>query len=773
MSGRTVDEVVRTHADPDRFPPDRFPPVGYLSDWTVRPGQHVDIHMSSPAELVECRLVRLSSHDQGSPAGPTVVEQHLPSTLDGVRLEGRVQPIHLGSWLDIEDPITVTDGITLDVWFLVTLLDGSPSTILSLVEEGAPAGGGMTCRAVVLGDGSPAVVLGPVGGGERTLQLGGHVLVDRWYRLRIEHDFLSGAVTCKVWAATDLAGGSLEPSARAEHVLVVPEARRFLLRFAAAHGPDGPSDHLDGKLGSLRLYGSSVPVADSGLGGRGSVQPLARWDLARELDTDRAVDVSGNAHHGRLRNRPLRGVTGRSWDGTVQHPDDDPSQYDAVRFHRDDVGDVGWEVSASFVLDPTLPSGAYAVRLDDGTNVNHLPFFVVGAAGPRHSRPLAVVIPTFTYLAYADEHIFERPRAHEWILEVHGIEHVPYPVDVYDAYILAHGLSGMYDLHPDGSGVHLSCRRRPIVNVRPDARMRHLSTGEGAPHCFGQDIHLLGWLGREGLAYDVLTDEAVHAGGAELLATYRSVVYASHPEYITEAIMDATATHVEDGGRVLYLGGNGFYWVVSLDPHTGDTIELRRFAGTQGWTAAPGERHHAMTGEVGGTWRGRGRAPQSVVGVGFCAQGFDRNTVYHRSEDSYRPEVAWVFDGVAGEVIGDEPNIVNVHGAAGFEVDRVDPALGTHPDTVVLASATEFAPSYVPCDEDLALSDRGDGALLPPGVRSDLILRVSDEGGALFSVGSIAWTGALWARGGDGDVARITRNVLRRFTAEGPLAGLR
>lgn len=773
MSGRTVDEVVRTYADPDRFPPDCFPPVGYLSDWTLRPGQRVDIHVSSPAEQVECRLVRLSSHAEGPSAGPTVVEQHLPSALDGVRLPGLVQPIHLGSWIDIEEPITVTDGITLDAWFLVTLLDGSPSTIFSLVEDDSSSGGGMRCRARIRDDGTPEVVLGPVGGAQRTLRLGSRLVVDRWYRLRLEHDFISGAVTALLWAATDLAEEALEASARAEDVLVVPEVRCFRLRFAAEHAADGPGEHLDGKLGSLLLHGSSVPSADADLGGRGPVPPLARWDLARELDTDRAVDVSGNGHHGRLRNRPLRGVTGRSWDGSVQHPDDDPSQYDAVRFHRDDVGDVGWEVSASFVLDTELPSGAYAVRLDDGTNANHLPFFVVGAASERHSRPLAVVIPTFTYLAYADEHIFERPRVHEWILEVHGIEHVPYPVDVYDAYILTHGLSGMYDLHPDGSGVHLSCRRRPIVNVRPDARMRHLSTGEGAPHCFGQDIHLLGWLDREGFDYDVLTDEAVHAGGAGLLATYRSVVYASHPEYISEAIMDATATHIEDGGRIVYLGGNGFYWVVSLDPHTGDTIELRRFSGTQGWVAAPGERHHAMTGEVGGTWRGRGRAPQSVVGVGFCAQGFDRNTVYRRSEDSHRPEVAWVFDGVAGEVIGDEPNIVNVHGAAGFEVDRVDPALGTHPDTVVLASATEFAPSYVPCDEDLALADRKDSSLLPPEVRSDLILRVSERGGALFSVGSIAWTGALWTRGGDGDVARITRNVLLRFTAEGPLAGPR
>jgi N,N-dimethylformamidase len=40
------------------------------------------------------------------------------------------------------------------------------------------------------------------------------------------------------------------------------------------------------------------------------------------------------------------------------------------------------------------------------------------------------------------------------------------------------------------------------------------------------------------------------------------------------------------------------------------------------------------------------------------------------------------------------------------------------------------------------------------------------SGGATFSVGSIAWTGALSHDGGHNDVARITRNVLRHFLGE-------
>jgi N,N-dimethylformamidase len=41
-------------------------------------------------------------------------------------------------------------------------------------------------------------------------------------------------------------------------------------------------------------------------------------------------------------------------------------------------------------------------------------------------------------------------------------------------------------------------------------------------------------------------------------------------------------------------------------------------------------------------------------------------------------------------------------------------------------------------------------------------------GGAVFSVGSISWFGALARHGYDNDVARITTNVLQRFADPEP-----
>jgi N,N-dimethylformamidase len=49
-----------------------------------------------------------------------------------------------------------------------------------------------------------------------------------------------------------------------------------------------------------------------------------------------------------------------------------------------------------------------------------------------------------------------------------------------------------------------------------------------------------------------------------------------------------------------------------------------------------------------------------------------------------------------------------------------------------------------------------------------MVFYETPAGGAVFSVGSIAWWGALPVDGYDNDVARVTRNVLRRFADAEP-----
>ena len=77
---------------------------------------------------------------------------------------------------------------------------------------------------------------------------------------------------------------------------------------------------------------------------------------------------------------------------------------------------------------------------------------------------------------------------------------------------------------------------------------------------------------------------------------------------------------------LMYLGGNGFYWVTRDHPEKPHVIEVRRAeAGTRAWQRRrPASTTTRTTGELGGLWRNRGRAPQKLVGVGFTAAGLRR-----------------------------------------------------------------------------------------------------------------------------------------------------
>jgi N,N-dimethylformamidase len=53
-------------------------------------------------------------------------------------------------------------------------------------------------------------------------------------------------------------------------------------------------------------------------------------------------------------------------------------------------------------------------------------------------------------------------------------------------------------------------------------------------------------------------------------------------------------------------------------------------------------------------------------------------------------------------------------------------------------------------------------------IRADMVFFETDGGGAVFSVGSIAWAGSLSHNGYDNSVSRVTANVVRRFSDPTP-----
>src|SRR5258708_34609257 len=183
-------------------------------------------------------------------------------------------------------------------------------------------------------------------------------------------------------------------------------------------------------------------------------------------------------------------------------------------------------------------------------------------------------------------------------------------------------------------------------------------------------------------------------------------------------------------------GGKGFYWVTTAPEDDPFLIEVRRGqAGTRVWESEPGEWYQAMTGERGGLWRHRGRSPQSLTGVGFTAQGFDVSLPYRIAADPADERIRFILDGIDPSLpLGGGGSVLG--GPAGFEIDRADPALGTPPHPVGVASAGGVSPA------DQGAVEGGAPADPPPGGPGSALVRpaggVFETGarGARFSVGA-------------------------------------
>ena len=217
----------------------------------------------------------------------------------------------------------------------------------------------------------------------------------------------------------------------------------------------------------------------------------------------------------------------------------------------------------------------------------------------------------------------------------------------------------------------------------------------------------------------------------------------------------------------MYMGGNGFYWRIAHHPTRRGVFEVRRGeGGVRAWDAESGEYYHGFTGEYGGLWRRQGRAPQRLAGVGFISQGFDRCSYYRRTPASHNARVAFMFEGIEEEILGDFGILQG--GAAGLEIDCADAALGTPPHALVVASSENHSNTYELVAEEVRVPHGATNAVQNSGIHADLVFFETHGGGAVFSTGSIAWAGSLAWNRFDNNVATLTANVLRRFADAEP-----
>lgn len=525
-------------------------------------------------------------------------------------------------------------------------------------------------------------------------------------------------------------------------------ARRIDDAGEADHAKVQATDFFNGRIDQMKLETT---------GPRPLI--LGEYDFSLDMSSDRILDISGYGHHGVLVNAPTRAVKGHDWDGSIPDWTRARFGYGAIHFHDDDLDDAEWETDFTITIPPSARSGAYAVEVDAGLDTDSITFFVRPTRWTSdNSNKVCLVFSTFTYLAYANERLYDTTRQNtadlgpgfdiNKTIKSAEFEKMRRRTDL--------GLS-CYDRHNDGSGVCFSSSKRPILNTRPGYVMWAFSR----PREFSADLMMIGFLERESIPYEIVTDHDLHARGASALDGFNTVITGCHPEYPTLASFSAYTAFAKRGGNLMYLGGNGFYWVSALDEFRPHRLEVRRGdVGVRAFGLPGGEQFNSIDGQQGGLWRSRGMSCNTLFGVGFCAQGAGPGVPFKRTVLSREPKLAWMFEGVDGELIGEYGF---GGGASGDEIDRFDVENGSPEGALTLATSTGHSDEFGIAVEDLSFPALNTLGTQTDLIRSDIVYYVGAGGGSVFSVGSINWYCSLaWDAYGN-NVARLTGNVIRGF----------
>jgi N,N-dimethylformamidase len=197
-------------------------------------------------------------------------------------------------------------------------------------------------------------------------------------------------------------------------------------------------------------------------------------------------------------------------------------------------------------------------------------------------------------------------------------------------------------------------------------------------------------------------------------------------------------------------------------------MECRKTGGHwKAWLARPGEYYLATTGQTGGIWTGYQRWGQKLVGNTFAGEGFAHSQPYRRMPDSYDPALAWITDGIEGDLIGDFG--LGNGGAAGIEIDYYRLGFGTPPNTKIIASSGGHPDNYIAHDEEGAYSHQGFSGTHNYILRADIVYFQAPKDGAVFATGSIAFGMALPVNGFENNVSQLLTNVVNAFVRPGPL----
>lgn len=490
---------------------------------------------------------------------------------------------------------------------------------------------------------------------------------------------------------------------------------------------------------------------------------LVKYDFCSNIPEDTIIDASGAGHDGILVNAPTRAVPGFDWDGTEVDWTKAKYGYGAIHFHEDDLDDAAWDTDFSIALPADARSGIYAVEVvsTNGKTADMITFMVrpTKETTAKVGAKVALVLSTFTYLAYANEKLADTKRSSA--IEVGPGFDIESTIRTEDFYRIHRrldlGLSN-YDVHNDNSGVVFSSAKRPILNLRPGYVMWAMSR----PRELSAESMMIGYLERENIPYDIVTDHDLHTQGVAALAPYNTVMTGCHPEYPTVESYNAYEHFARRGGNLMYLGGNGLYWVSALDSARPWRLEVRRGdQGVRSYGLPGGERVMSLNGTHGGLWRSRGRSSHGLFGIAFNGEGTDPGVPFKRTEAASDDGLKWMFEGIPeGELIGE---FGLGGGASGDEIDSFDLKCGSPTNAIVVATSTGHGDGFGIAPECVGFPILHTLGSQTSEIRSDMVYYETNAGGAVFSVGSINWYCSLGWDDYQNNVAKLTGNVIKEF----------
>lgn len=750
--------------------------VGYGLPWTVRPGETADFKVSTYAPgKYKADLIRLKSADEFD-RGKRFQFEEVPAAFAGL-YTGRNQAIHTGSFVEIgnANALDTLGSFTVVASVLPTLIPndgkggaGGIQHLIARWDAVSKKGWSLALDeqgrlAFYAGDGKTS----------QTVVVAAPLVIDRWYQVSAAYDAAENSVSLRYVPVALTPGEKFNLQPGQATGAVKPLVQSGTLRFAAASGGagNGPLRRADGgfngKLDTVRIAQGTLDAAAIGKL-LAALTPQAYdgkdivgfWDFAKGTGTTRVHDLGRHDLQGVAVNLPYRAMPGVNWNETSYNWQEQPAHYGAMYFHDDAVYDLEWKTDFSFKIPNDLKSGVYAVRLRLGDSEDYVPFYVAPPKGKTNAK-IAFLLPTISYLAYSNLTAGFNARIAIMEKGADGKEamRLEDPIKVIvGAKANADFLidrpefpGGVYEFHRDGTLIQHASRRYPNITTRPDAATITLNA----------DLDIIEWLDHERFDYDVITDDLLQKEGVALLENYTAVVSGNHPEYVTKEVWTALENYQNQGGRFMYIGGNGYYWVTSFHREVPDVIEVRKVEqGNESFFYA----HQEFDGHRSGYWWDAGREPRELVGVRYSKpMAMEGGGHYRKLPAASNPRAAFIFEGIQGDIIGDFGKYAG--GAAAEEVDSANIKRGTPRHALIVATSENIKWPYDASGEGLV---DWRYRLNVKGPKADIVFYETPNGGAVFSVGSMGWRASLNHNGFKNNVSQMTGNVLRRFADATP-----